>query len=180
VRVALTVLLTLSGCAEISGLDGLDVCDGSCVDVTTDAPQQPPDTGTSDASDGGTVDVAVKDIATSDVNDASGQPETSSGPCDKPSDCKNTDVCCETLVTKGTFFPQCTIDADTTVCTLATACPTTLGFQCSTDLLRRCTANTDCTESAAPKCCTLKLDGGFMRQVCMSSSTASLLGATCL
>lgn len=181
-RFALAVLLILSGCAEISGLDGLDVCDGACVDVTIDAPQTP-DSGV-DADDGSSiVDAKTKDAPNDSSNDspsdAISAPDGATAPCVQPSDCKSGQVCCETLVTKGNFFPSCTVDADTIACTAASACPTTVGFNCGTDLLRRCTDAGDCTEPAAPKCCKFG-DGGATREVCLSAQTASLVNATCL
>jgi hypothetical protein len=181
VRVALAILLSMSACAEISGLDGLGVCDGACADVTVDV-QQSPDSSvdvTPNGPDGGGGDVTVpKDVSTIEAS----PPMDASGPCIQPSDCNKTgEVCCETLVTKGNGFPQCTVDADTIGCTSEQQCQTQAGFTCGTFVVRRCTANTDCTESNVTKCCTVKLSGDAgSRQICMSSINASAAGATCL
>jgi hypothetical protein len=178
VRVALAILLISSGCAEISGLEGLGVCDGACPDVTLDAPSST-EAGI-DASDATILPDAIAKDATTDVT-VDGPPiDATPPPCKQPSDCKNTEVCCETLSTKGSFFPSCTVDADTIACTQTAACPTTAPFSCGTYVLRRCPAAADCNETAAPKCCTFKFGDGGLREVCMSSQNANIIGATCL
>ena len=172
-RVALAVLLTLSGCAEISGLAGLDVCDGACADVTIDV--APPDASAADGAP------PVLDAGTNDALDAPSSVDATAFPCNTLSDCKSTQVCCETLVTKGTQYPNCTVDADTVVCKSASECPSsTPSFQCGTLVMRRCNATADCTESSAPKCCTATLGDAGTREFCMSSTTAAVTNATCL
>jgi hypothetical protein len=173
VRVVTFVLLGFAGCAEISGLQGLGVCDGSCDDATVDAPQ-PVDTGT-DVGDASNQGDAIPIDTGSDAPTFDATPT-----CKKPSECNNTQVCCETVVTKGNQYPSCTVDADTSACSDPGKCPTTSpSLSCGTYLLRRCAATADCTEQSAPRCCTFTMYGGT-REVCLSSFAAQVADASCL
>ena len=171
VRVALGVLLFVSGCAEISGLDGLGVCDGSCADVTVDDAPQAPEAG----------DDAAIDVATIDAPSDGGAPLDATAPCAKPADCPSIGaVCCEVLTTSGSQFPNCNVNTDKVGCMPATSCATMVGLTCGPFTFRRCTATADCTEPSAPKCCMLKISDAGTREICMSALNASVSGATCL
>ena len=174
-RALSVVLFALAGCAEISGLDGIDVCDGPCADVTVlDAPQSG-ETSTTDATD------VTEANALDAGNDVPAIGDTGSVPCKDPSGCKNGEVCCETLVTSGGQYPNCKVDADTVTCKSSTSCPSsTPSFMCGTLVIRRCTATADCTESSASSCCKANLADAGEREFCMSSLTAQVLNASCL
>ncbi len=172
--------VALAGCAQISGLDVLDVADAGADAAATgdsalDAPQTTDAAIVVDAHIDAGDALAISD-APKDALKESAPPST----CAKPADCTITNsVCCETLVTSGQSS-TCTLDADTVVCAAASACPTTIAFNCGKDVLRRCTATSDCTEASFGKCCTVPVDGVSTRQVCLSSGIASLLNGTCL
>lgn len=167
----------LAGCAELSGLDGLGVGDATidspAVDATSDVVDavDAPDASRADASDAKPPSDATADAP----SDAGGDATV---PCAAPSDCNSGQVCCETIVTTGSFNP-CKVDADTIACAASAQCSTNIPLSCGKDVLRRCAANTDCTENSYPKCCIMDA-GGASREVCLSSTLAQLLGASCL
>jgi hypothetical protein len=154
--------MLLAGCAQISGLDNLGLRDASqdVADGDVDGPS---------AIDASLVD-APKDAAN----------ETSSdGACSSPADCPGNVVCCETVKSTGSSS-SCTLDADTVACVSTSTCPTTVVPTCGTDILRRCTANADCTEPSYPRCCTIPAGDASSREICLTQQLASLVGGTCL
>ena len=172
----------LAGCTEISGLDGLSVGDATidspAADATGDVAEA---VDAADASDAARADASDASDAkppsdASPPTDAGG--DSTTGPCTAPADCKSGQVCCETLITTGSFNP-CKVDADTIACTSSAQCSTNIPFACGKEVLRRCAANADCTESSYPKCCTMDA-GGVPREVCLSATLAQLLVAPCL
>jgi len=177
-RALVAGLVLLAGCAEISGLGSLDVCDGACVDATADV-VAPQDSGAQDgaAPDSNTDDGPAPDetgadapIITDGTIDA---PPTG---CTKPADCSKNDFCCATVTTQGNY-PQCQITNVTTKCT--SPCNTSIDFQqCKQDTVRMCSTNQDCTEAFYTHCCKFPY-GDASVQVCSNPLVADSGGATC-
>lgn len=165
----------LAGCAEISGLDGLEVCDGACTDATADVPVSPDSSSDSAPPD-------VKEETTSDASidapiivDALIDSPPTLG-CKSPNDCQN-GFCCGTVTTQGTY-PQCKISTVSSKC--SATCTSTIGFQkCTTDTLRLCTTNTDCTEQFFNRCCAYPYGNNMVVDLCSPPSVAEAGGATC-
>ena len=172
----------LAGCAEIAGLDGLGVGDATtdspAVDATTDVDETADAADASDASRADGSDASdAKPQADASPSDAGGD-ATTTGLCTAPADCKSGQVCCETVLMSGTFYP-CKVDADTVACTAASQCPTSAAYSCAKDVFRRCAAPADCTENGYPQCCTVSI-GDASPRVCLSSTLAQLVGGSCL
>jgi hypothetical protein len=184
----------LAGCAQLSGLDELGVCDGACEDATTDAALDAP---TFDAT---AVDAFVLDAPMNEsgkdtqAKDAGGDviaiPDAQDDiSCTRPGDCipqSSPDaafppdagkVCCATIVETGNF--PCTYVSQTTKCEDPTSCPTSIAFNCGTTQLRRCAFGAECVEPSYDKCCTLKTGPDASAMFCANNSIASIVGGSC-
>ncbi len=145
------VFALASGCATISGLDSLEVGDGSTVvlDATNDA--------TFDASD----DVAMTNDAPSDANGPDVLADASTDAHDASADVVTAGkiVCGNTTCTisNQTF---CCVDSNSPVCEQATG-----SCEGATDTILSCDDDTDCTGG---KVCCLETDLAY----CVPSCTA--------
>ena len=175
-RVVAACLLLLAGCAELSGLNGLEICEGGgCVDATAeaatdapvDAPGNAPEAG-GDAHDEGPGLVGDGGVIGDEV----------SIPCDKPAACPSGDVCCDTVHLAGPSLP-CQVDAMASACAAPSACATNYPFQCTTAKLRRCTGDTDCAEANYNKCCTIPYAPDASIHACANAQIASLTNGSC-
>lgn len=174
VRATWLLAIPVSGCAIVSGLDGLDVCDGACADVLVNEAGLDAD-GATDANlrDSNVADVIAISDATDDIA------------CTKPSDCvltsgeAGTKVCCATINTFG-VFPSCTYINEVAKCATTDVCPTSFPTNaCGSETLRRCSSFADCTEALYPKCCVLPAppDGGG--HYCANLAIATTFGGAC-
>ncbi len=173
-RRALSVFVALlAGCAQISGLDSLGVCDGAaCADATADARQDAPFDGGAEAQ--------VKDAdASLDASDASTADVVVVSTCASPSDCNAPgDVCCANVVLSGNST-QCTLKSEAVSCKAASSCTTSVTLQCGNEIVRLCKSNADCTENFYTRCCTFKF-GDASVESCTNAIIADAGGATCL
>lgn len=108
-----------------------------------------------------------------------GDPGVGGGVCKSPSDCTSGQVCCARITLTGGNIPNCTSGAVQVACEAAAGCATALPASCtSTDVVRYCKANADCTESAHDQCCSFTQNGSTVH-FCVSALEASLGGGTC-
>ena len=175
-RVVAACLLLLAGCAEISGLNGLEVCEGgACVDATAEAAVDATADAPGDAPMPG--DDANAD-APGPIGDGGIIGDEASLPCDKPATCPTGDVCCDTAHLSGSS-PPCQVDSMASACAAPSACPTTYPLQCTTAKLRRCTGDTDCAEANYNKCCTIPYGPDASVHACANTEIASLTNGSC-
>jgi hypothetical protein len=165
-------LVLLAGCAEISGLGNLEVCDGACVDATADVTVQQDsaaEANNADANDSSTtVDAPIL------PDGADGGPSIT---CTRPADCKQGDFCCGTVNTGGRY-PNCTISNVATTCTQS--CTTMLaGQKCEKNTVRMCEAGADCTEQLYNRCCKFPYGANASISVCSNTLVAEAGGGTC-
>jgi hypothetical protein len=178
VRALWLVPSVVAGCAQLSGLDQLTVCDGaSCVDAQADAYVLDAPT-----------DVAAQPDVAADA-DAGALPDAGPGKvCVAPADCfagsadtayppDSGQVCCGTFVMTGSA-PKCTLLSQSSECTTPAKCPTSAVLACSTEVLRRCAFPQECVEQGYDKCCTIKL-GDASVQACANLTIAQATGGTC-
>jgi len=102
--------------------------------------------------------------------------------CTKPADCAdagNNDVCCGTITLGGGNPPQCMINNYGSACKTANSCPTQLSLMCnSTEQVRACAKNADCTEQTYNKCCTFMMNNQTL-SFCLNDQLAMFAGGTC-
>lgn len=168
-------LVLLAGCAEISGLGSLDVCDGACVDATADVGNVQ-DSGAQDSA----LDTTSPPDASADapviISDVTIDAPPASLVCVKPSDCnQNNPFCCGNIQTQGQY-PQCKITSVSSKC--QGNCSTNFAFQqCKTDTARLCATNQDCTEALYNHCCTFLYNNTSV-ELCTNPAIAEAGGAT--
>ncbi len=144
--------LLLFGCG---GDDSTSGPDGSTADATADqaVPDAAGDAPSTDGSstDGSSTDAGVGDSSMLDAN----IPDADFG-CTDPTTCDGgAPFCCAQLVLGQGQPPSCPISSITSAC--ASKCATQLSFSCNTtETVRFCSANADCTEKANPMCCVFK------------------------
>jgi hypothetical protein len=183
------LLLLLAPSALIYACGGDSSTNDGGTDATSDVANDTskPDTGTNDT---GTNDTGVQDSGLGDVSITLD--------CLKPADCfdgggdaafppDSGEVCCGTVQTSGTF-PQCSFGAASTKCSAPSACATTISLQsCSTDTVRLCESDTECTEQGTnnfnkyTKCCSTSLGDAGRVHFCANTTiaTASQGAITC-
>jgi hypothetical protein len=191
-KLYLVLLLAPAAAIYACGGDDSSNVDGG-MDVTSgDSPSG--DAGNDSGQDGSNNDAANNDGG----QDAGSDVVQVSLSCLKPADCVdggNPDaayppadagvVCCGDITTAGTDITMCTLSSVSTACKSPSACPTTLDTSgCGMDQLRVCAHKSECTEgmgtvNAIDQCCTLK-SGDAGATVCLSSTIATLLKASCL
>jgi hypothetical protein len=166
-------LVVLAGCAEISGLGTLEVCDGACVDATADAAlvtDAPTTDGAIDAqappNDTGTPDVPI-------ISDGTVPPPLG---CTRTSNCTQNELCCGSIATQGQA-PNCQVKTVTSQCTAS--CTTSFDFQkCGTDTVRLCASNQECTEQAYNRCCKYSYADASI-SICTNLALADASGGVC-
>jgi hypothetical protein len=99
--------------------------------------------------------------------------------CKSPSDCTSGQVCCARITLTGGTVPNCTAGDVHVACEAAAGCATSLPASCmSTDVVRYCKANADCTEPAHNQCCAFTQNGSTVH-FCVSAVEATFGGGTC-
>jgi hypothetical protein len=164
--------LCCAACGQLAGDDdgGADASDASELDASGDA--------LADASDAGDGGDALVDVVESDVHHIQAK-------CADPSQCDaSAPVCCTTL-TFDTDGDKCLLDSLNAACGSDESCPTSFQPFCGgNEIVRQCNDQADCTEPAAPECCTFYFDTTFTQQptglrICTSQFAAESADASC-
>jgi hypothetical protein len=173
---AIVPVLAFAACSSSSSTDGTT----SSTDAGSGSGKDAGSSGGGNKSDGGGGGGGGTDAGTGGGGDDSGGGTTPT--CDKPSDCSGSgDVCCGTIPITGGSVPNCTTDPIMIACTPGSMCKTSLGMSCSgTQIVRLCTANSDCTESGANQCCTFSGGDGGSLSFCTNGLISAFGGGKCM
>lgn len=162
-------------------------CSGSDsnVDGGSDGSMNPTDSSTNKDSsmntDSGGMDSSMN-MDSSMQNDGGLNDGSLNITCTKPSDCNdggNANVCCASIALGQGMLPNCPVNNVTTSCKTAQACPSMVQFMCNTtQQLRACAMNADCTENGYTSCCTF-MNGMQKYSACFSKQLGMQLGASC-
>ncbi len=116
--------------------------------------------------DAGPGDSSTFDVSIPDANFA----------CTDPSTCDG-GFCCADLVLGAGSPPQCPINSIASAC--KSTCNTKLAFSCATtETVRFCAKNADCSEPANPKCC--EFQQGQQKVTFCASNAVSNFATKCL
>lgn len=156
---------------------GMFACGGDDTSAVPDASGT--DTGADQSvSDGAKPDVGSPDASTDAGADVTGFdasiPDANFG-CNDPSTCDG-GFCCADLVLGAGQPPSCPISSIASAC--KGTCATKLAFSCATtETVRFCGKNADCTEAANPKCC--EFQQGQQKVTFCASNAVSQFATKC-
>jgi len=158
---------------------GLFACGGE--DSTTLPDASGADTGgdqsvaDSAKPDGTSPDAAVTDAGADVIGFDASIPDANFG-CTDPSTCDG-GFCCADLVLGAGKAPACPLNSLASAC--KGACKTQLAFTCSTtETVRFCAKNADCSEAANPMCC--EFQQGQQKVTFCASNAVAQFATKCL
>jgi hypothetical protein len=165
------LFLSCLGLFACGGDDSSNTPDASGTDTGADqtvSDATKPDGNGNDSStttDGSTADAGF-DVSIPDANFA----------CNDPSTCDG-GFCCANLVLGAGNPPNCPINSVSSAC--KGTCNTQLAFTCNTtEVVRFCAKNADCTEAQNPKCC--EFQQGNQKVTFCASVAVSNFATKCL